>query len=178
MRGAGLAALLLVTLVACTHAPSAVQPATSSPAPPVHTLPGGCAGTVLTDAVPPKWAQTGWRVADGSPWPVRWSFGLPADSIAFIFAGQLVAGPSPRKDGTSNKVLWVLKGAAPGGFTVEARPLGQDQPVVKIAGGPSTDDLPTSGCWTFTMRWSVGGAPKTSFINLEVLPTGSTPLSA
>jgi hypothetical protein len=175
VRGASVVALVMVTLVACTQAPSAVRQATSSPAPPAHSLPGGCAGTVLTDAMPPKWAQTGWTVAAGSPWPVRWSFGQPADSIAFMFAGQLVAGPSPRKDGTSNKVLWVLKDAALGGFTVEAKPLGQYQPVVNIAGGPSIDDVPTPGCWTFTMRWTVAGSARTSVINLEVLPEGSVP---
>ena len=177
MRGAGFAALVLVTLVACTQAPSTSQQVTSSPAPPVHSLPGGCAGTVLTNAVPPVWAQSGWTVEPGSRWPVRWAYGQPADSVAFVFARQLVAGPSPRNDGSNNKVLWVLKDGAPG-FIVEARPHGQDQPLVTIAGGPSIDDLPTSGCWTFTLRWTIEGSSRTSTINLEVLPHGSLPWAA
>jgi hypothetical protein len=36
---------------------------------------------------------------------------------------------------------------------VEGRPLGQSQPVLTIAGGPSIVDVPTAGCWTFRLSW-------------------------
>lgn len=133
---------------------------------------GGCAGTVLTDAVPPSWAQGGWSHTAGTPWPVPWALSSPGDAVAFVFAIQLVAGPSPRANGTANKVLWVARDPA-GAYTVEARPLGQSQPLVTIQGGPSIVDLPSPGCWTFTIH-----SRTTSTINLQVLPAGSLPSPA
>jgi len=80
----------------------------------VHTFAGGCAGTVLTDADPPVWAQSGWSVAKGTPWPVPWAFGTQKDTLAYLFAAQLVAGVSPRVDGSWNQVLWEVKDSPSG----------------------------------------------------------------
>ncbi|HYM96776.1 MAG TPA: hypothetical protein VET26_05730 [Candidatus Sulfotelmatobacter sp.] len=170
--GAGLAMLVLLS-GACTS--SATTHAHTSPGVPVHTFAGGCAGTVLTDALPPIWAQGGWSQPK-APWGVPWALGTGGEAVAYVFANQLVAGSSPRVDGTSNKVLWVAKGAPPN-FVVNARPLGEDRPLVTIAGGPSIVDLPTAGCWTFQLTWGSSGEAGSSTLSLEVLPPGSAPSS-
>jgi len=170
--GAGFALLVLLS-VGCTSS-STAQQVHNSPGVPVHSFAGGCAGTVLTDALPPTWAQGGWNQPQ-APWGVPWALGTGGDAVAYVFATQLVAGSSPRVDGTNNKVLWVAKGGPPN-FVVEAHPLGTGQPVFTIAGGPSIVDLPTAGCWTFHLTWGLSGQVGSSTINLEVLPTGSAPL--
>lgn len=143
----------------------------------MHSFAGGCAGTLLTDAVPPMWAQDGWSVAKGTPWPVPWAFGTGDDAVAFVFANELVAGPSPRVNGSQNKILWLARDSPTGsGVQVEGRPLGQSQPVVTIAGGPSITDVPTPGCWTFRLSWGSSGQ-NSSTINLAVLPHGTLPQS-
>jgi hypothetical protein len=132
---------------------------------------GGCAATVLTHAKPPQWAQAGWSVTKGAPWPVPWAMTTPADAVAFLFATQLVAGPSPRIDGSTNKVLWVTNDSAP--FVVEGRPFGKSEPVVTVPGGPSIVDVPSAGCWTFRLISSNGS--RVSTISLDVLPHGANP---
>jgi len=169
----GLAAVL-VLLAGCTSSQPTSQ-AKASPTAAVHTFVGGCAGTVLTDAVPPTWAQDGWTHTKGTPWGVPWALGTQSSTVAYVFATQLVAGTSPRVNGTSNKILWESRDNPSGAaVTVEGRPLGQSQPVVTIAGGPSIVDVPTAGCWTFRLSWSASGQ-HSSTINLEVLPAGKLP---
>lgn len=175
MGGAGLVALLLILTGGCTTSSAAPAQVHASPSVPVHSFAGGCAGTVLTDAVPPAWAQGGWTVAKGTPWPVPWAYGTHNDTLAYLFATQLVAGVSPRVDGSQNKVLWEAKDSPSGAnVLVEGRPLGKSEPVVTIAGGPSITDVPTPGCWTFRLSWGSNGE-HSSTINLEVVPAGSVP---
>lgn len=102
-----------------------------------------------------------------------WALGKPGDAVAFLFSKQLVAGGSPRVDGTNNKVGWSFKDKAVD-YVVEGRPFGESQPVVVVKGGPSTEEVPTPGCWTFRV---ILGAHKDlgSTINLEVLPAGTLP---
>jgi len=137
-----------------------------------HTFAGGCAGTVLTDAEPPAWAQGGWNVVKGQPWSVPWAIGSGGNAVAFVFAMHLVAGSSPRVDGSNNKVLWVAKGSA-ANFVVEAIPPGGTQAAVTVNGGPSIVDVPSAGCWKFQLTW--GAAHDASTISLDVLPAGSLP---
>jgi hypothetical protein len=165
MRAAVLAALVVLLAGAC----SSSQPAAAKAGPSSQAFAGGCAGTVLTNAEPPAWAQGGWSHTPGTPWPVPWAMATPGDAVAFMFAKELVAGSSPRSDGSQNKVLWVVKD--PTSFLVESRPLGQAQPVVTVAGGPSIVDVPTPGCWTFQLL----RGEQTSVINLQVLPAGTLP---
>jgi hypothetical protein len=165
MRLGGLAAMVVLVMCGCT---STTLPA-AKPSPSAQAIAGACAGTVLTEAEPPVWAQGGWSHVKGTPWPVPWAMAKPGDAVAFMFAGELVAGSSPRSNGSSNKVLWVMED--PLAFVVEGRPLGQAQPVVTVAGGPSIVDVPTSGCWTFDL---IQGT-RTSVVNLQVLPAGTLP---
>jgi hypothetical protein len=165
----GLAVAVLLAAGPCTPA----QSAHVSPSPiATHTFAGGCAGTVLTDAVPPVWAQAGWNQAAGAPWSVPWALGTGGQAVAYLFARQLVAGNGPRVDGTNNKVLWVAKGN-PSNFMVEGIPPGGTQAAVTVNGGPSIVDAPAAGCWKFLLTW--GAAEASSTINLDVLPAGSKP---
>jgi hypothetical protein len=167
----GLAAAVLLAAGACAPAQQAhVQ---SSPAAPVHTFAGGCAGTVVTEAEPPVWAQGGFvNHVKGTPWSVPWALGSGGNAVAFLFARQLVAGSSPRVDGTSNKVAWEANGNAPN-FVVEGTPPAATQAVVTVNGGPSIVDVPSAGCWKFHLTW--GAAQASSTISLDVLPAGSMP---
>jgi hypothetical protein len=165
-----LAVLVILLTGACTTAqPAQVQSAQATP----QVFAGGCAGTVVTEAEPPVWAQGGFvNHVKGTPWSVPWALGSGGNAVAFLFARQLVAGSSPRVDGTSNKVAWEANGNAPN-FVVEATPPGATQAVVTVNGGPSIVDVPTAGCWRFLLSW--GAAQTTSTINLAVLPAGTTP---
>ena len=105
-----------------------------------------------------------------------WAFGTNNTTVAYLFATRLVAGESPRVDGSQNKVLWQARDYPSGdGVVIEARPFGQSQPVVTIQGGPSITDVPTAGCWTFRLSWTYNGQ-HSSKINLEVLPAGTNPM--
>lgn len=153
---AGFAALLVAGCVS----PAATPASTLGPSSSSHSVGGGCAGTVLTYAEPPRWAQGGWQHEKGTPWAVPWAFGRPKDAIAYVWAGHLVAG-------VDTKVLWVVDGT-PNRFVVEGRPIGKSKPVVTVLGGPSKLNIPSSGCWTFRLQWSDPGPSRTSIINLDV----------
>ena len=168
-RFVGLTALVILSAAGCTSAQQAqVQQGAATP----RVFAGGCAGTVLTELEPPAWAQGGWTHVKGTPWGVPWALGTGGEAVAFVFARQLVAGTSPRVDGTNNKVLWVAKGN-PTNFVVEGIPPGGTQPMVTVNGGPSIVDVSSPGCWNFHLTWGSGQADST--INLAVLPAGSTP---
>ena len=165
-RSVGLA-LLLILLAACTS----YQPTSqlkASPTPAVHTFAGGCAGTVLTDAMPPAWAQDGFR--KGTPWAVPWALGTDGHVVAYLFTGQLVAGAGPRADGSMNKLGWAIKDNASSEL-IEARPLGMAEPLVTVH---RLVELPTGGCWTFRVLWGAHNE-HVSTVNLEVLPAGTLP---
>jgi hypothetical protein len=171
LKSGCLVALLIVLVTGCTPSNGLKPQARSNPT--AHAVAGGCAGTQLTVAEPPVWAQGGWIGTKGTPWPVPWAMGTPANAVAFLFATRLVAGVSPRSDGTNNKVLWVAKDA-PTGFAVDGRPEGKTGPVISEPGGPSIVDLPSAGCWTFQLS-GVPDGRAISTINLNVLPTGTSP---
>lgn len=173
---AGIAASLLVSLLGGCAWTQTTQ-VKASRGVPIHTFAGGCAGTVLTDAEPPAWAQAGWRVT-GPPWPVPWAFGTQNSAVGFLFSTVLVAGSGPRVDRSYNKVTWIGKGDYPSGdpnIAVEARPLGESQPVLTNTSGADVVDVPKPGCWTFRLSWSAHAQQQVSTINLEVLPAGTRP---
>ena len=176
LRRAGIAASVLIILLGGCASPQPAQ-VKASPTVPVNTFAGGCAGTVLTDAEPPIWAQAGFQVTV-APWPVPWAFGTQNTTVAFVFSKVLVAGSGPRVDGTYNKVHFVAKADYPNGYinvTIQALPLGQSQPILTFTNAGSAGDFPEPGCWTFRLSWSAHGQPQVSTINLEVLPAGTRP---
>jgi hypothetical protein len=166
----GIAAFLLIVVSGCAQS-RAAAPQRSTPLP-GHSETVACAGTVVADTQPPSWALAGWIHPTVTTWPVPWAIGQPDDAIAYLFARRLVAGKSPRVDGTSNKVLWVVKDPVPS--IVQGHPFGRSSPTITVAGGPSIVDVPTAGCWTFELRWGAS-SHNTSVINLQVLPAGSLP---
>ena len=76
--------------------------------------------------LPPPWATAGFTGAPLVPWASSDS----GQSLAYLFAKQLVAGV--REDGTSNKVLWVMKGM--GTLRVTAHPAAGAVPSIEIGG--------------------------------------------
>jgi hypothetical protein len=174
LRDAALIALCVLVASGCSSSQGAPTHIQLTPA--VHTFAGGCAGTLVSDGEPPAWAQGGWHGhVKGTPWSVPWAMGTPGNAVAFLFAGQLVAGVSPRVNGTNNKILWVANSkAAEWGFVVAGSPMGESRPTVSVAGGPSIVDVPTAGCWTFRLSSSSTGNYISTF-GLDVLPTGTLP---
>jgi len=161
--GSALGLLLILPLGGCTLSQSASTQAL------LHAVAGGCAGTVVTDSVPPAWAQSGFT-HKGAPWAVPWALGTDGSVVAYLFTTQLVAGTSPRADGSNNKVGWAIKDRS--SPLIEGRPLGTAQPVVSVHG--NIVDVPTAGCWTFRVLWGEH-REHVSTINLEVLPAGTLP---
>ncbi|HXJ48955.1 MAG TPA: hypothetical protein VNF91_07300 [Candidatus Acidoferrum sp.] len=171
LRIACFTALLILAASGCTSAPSPqVQ---DGPTAKPQVLAGGCANTVVTQAEPPAWALGGFTQATGTPWTLPWAQGTGGDAVAFLFARQLVAGASPRVDGTTNKVLWVAKGN-PSNLVVEGVPPGATEATFTVNGGPSIVDVPTAGCWTFQLKWGQAGTVGSTF-HLNVLPAGTMP---
>jgi hypothetical protein len=87
--------------------------------------------------------------------------GAHGDIIAVLWARHdpLI---TPTPPGRNNKILWVSKLSGPVGSDLEitARRLTGGTPVGPVqrrtvAGGPgpSLIDMPTAGCWQFTLRW-------------------------
>lgn len=85
-----------------------------------------------------------------------------------------------RPDGSANKILWALRDVA-GNLEVIAHPEASPQPRVTISGQmtngnqmPSIVDLPSPGCWAFSISWGAGSTKHDS-LSLLVLPAGSSP---
>jgi hypothetical protein len=79
-------ALLVVLLGGCT--PAVSTGAQAGPTANVRSFVGGCAGTVLTDAEPPVWAQGGGNVKKGDPWSVPWALGTGGEAVASRFTPE------------------------------------------------------------------------------------------
>ena len=162
--------VLALAVASCSSSPVAIG-AKSRPAPSLHMVAGGCNGTIVSDSVPPAWAQGGFTVAPGTPW-VPWTQSPDGQVIAFLFATELVAG-GVRPDGSANKVLWLVKGYG-GQAAVKGHPVGHSQPTLEVPAGPSIVDAQVPGCWAFDVHWGTHD----SSIYLEVLPAGSSPSTA
>jgi hypothetical protein len=106
---------------------------------------------------------------------VPWAYGNPQNAVAYLFASQLVAN-GQRPDGSANKILWVAQNGTD--FVIQGHPLGSLSPVVTVSSqdGPSLVDVPSPGCWSFQLTWSVPASGSSTF-DLSVLPAGSTPTS-
>jgi hypothetical protein len=126
----------------------------SSGPPPSHV--SACASHVKS-AVLPQWARGGF--SDPKP---RMPYELGrAGNIAALVWGFPLLSPPPRTH--SNKILWVSRVATRPGSNLRiaaqrmqgTHPVGA--PVSRtVAGGPgpSIINLPASGCWRLTLRWS------------------------
>lgn len=148
---------VLITLVATlfigvsvgSHRTRAASP---HPAPVVvHPVPA-CTGNVPSRVLPP-WARGGFTHAEP-----RMPYVLSArgDIAAILFGNPLAAPPRPS---LNNKILWVSRvPTTPGDpLVVDARLDGSRttaRRTVPGGPGPSIIDLPRSGCWHLTLKWS------------------------
>lgn len=154
----GMGAVLLVAVGATTwvllkrpvSAPRAAnitasQPAAASP----------CASAVVYGSLP-TWARSGFNPPSVATTHV---LGARGNIVAVLWARHdPLVTPTPPNHG--NKILWVSK--VPGSsLEITAQRLiggtavGPVQRRTVVGGpGPSEIDMPTAGCWQFTLRWS------------------------
>ena len=159
IRGAG--AVLLAAAGATTWVlvngpaggPSAANITASRPA-----TAGACASAVVYGPLP-TWARSGFSPPSGA-WP--YVLGARGDIVAVLW-GRRDPLVIPAPPDHNNKILWVSKLPVPVGSSLEImarRLIGGTAagPVERltVAGGPgpSIIDVPTAGCWQFTLRWS------------------------
>jgi hypothetical protein len=123
---------------------------------PPPTRVSACASRVKTDVLP-KWARGGF--SDRKP---RMPYELGrAGNIAALAWGFPLLSPPPRTH--TNKILWVSRVTTQPGsnLRIAAQRMQGTRPVgaavsrrVPGGPGPSIVNLPASGCWRMTLRWS------------------------
>jgi hypothetical protein len=134
-------------------APRAANTVTSRPA-----GVGACASAVVYGSLP-TWARSGFQPPTLAMPHV---LGAHGDIVAVLWAPHdpLVAPSPPNR---ANKILWVSKLPISAGSALEIsarRLIGGiavgpvEQRTVVGGPGPSAIDMPTAGCWQFTLRWS------------------------
>ena len=157
----GIGAVLLVAVGVTTWvliklpgvAPRAANVTASRPA-----VASSCASAVVYGSLP-SWARSGVTPPSQAMPHV---LGARGDIVAVLWA-QHDPLVTPTPPGRANKILWVSKLPVSAGSSLEitARQLigGTAVGAVQrrtVAGGPgpSAIDMPTAGCWQFTLRWS------------------------
>jgi hypothetical protein len=115
-----------------------------------------CASQVKVGVLP-TWARTGF--SDPKP-RMPYELGRGGNIAALVFGFPLLSPPSRTHN---NKILWVSRVAThPGSnLRIAAQRMHGTQPVgtpvsrsVPGGPGPSIINLPASGCWRLTLRWS------------------------
>lgn len=121
----------------------------------------GCASTPIQHDVVPAWlyAAAGQNVPVGVPYAIA----SPPTAAGFIFPNPPRAG---HPSNPANKILWVVTGSRNGApLQLDGHLLGSTAPAVHMsepanAGPgeiyPSIVDVPTAGCWQFTLHWATG----------------------
>jgi hypothetical protein len=147
-RSAAVLAACGVFAAGCTEqgSPSAAP----SPSPVAPSLAPGCSATKIENGPLPEWARAGFS---GDARAVH-VLGAQGEIAAVLFGHPLT---HDRKDGVSNKILWVAREKyEPGDLTIKARLEGTGEPVLReVSGGPgpSIIDLPRAGCWRVYLSW-------------------------
>jgi hypothetical protein len=159
IRGTG--AVLLVAVGATTWVllkSPAGAPRAASVTAPRPAAASACASSVVYGPLP-TWARAGFTLP-GQAMP--YVLGARGGIVAVLWA-QHDPLVTPTPPGRANKILWVSKLPMTRGTPLEitARQLvggtavGAVQRRTVVGGpGPSTIDMPTAGCWQFTLRWS------------------------
>lgn len=115
-----------------------------------------CASEVRTGVLP-QWARRGF--SDPKP-RMPYAIGSAGDIAALVWGYPLLS-PPPRTH--NNKILWVSRVKTQPGSNLRiaaqrmhgARPVGTAvSRTVRGGPGPSIINLPQSGCWRLTLRWS------------------------
>jgi hypothetical protein len=156
-RGTG--AVLLVAAGATTWVllkPSAGAPRAANVTSSQPVAASSCASAVVYGSLP-TWARAGFTPPSVA---MPYVLGSRGDIVAVLWARHdpLV---TPTPPGRANKILWVSKLSVGSSLKITARQLiggtavGAVQRRTVLGGpGPSTIDMPTAGCWQFTLRWS------------------------
>jgi hypothetical protein len=112
---------------------------------------------IVDRGVLPVWARTGFSEARPR---VPHVLGRSGGIVAILFAEPLYAPPAPKRN---NKILWVartplttrsnlrISAQQMTGRRRVGKPVGR---VVEGGPGPSIIDVPSPGCWRFTLRWA------------------------
>jgi hypothetical protein len=157
----GIGAVLLVAVGVTTWVllePQARAPRAANVTAPQPAAASSCASAVVYGSLP-TWARAGFS-PPGQAMPHV--LGSRGGIVAVLWAqhNPLVTPTPPDR---ANKILWVSKLPVSLGSPLEitARQLiggtavGAVQRRTVFGGpGPSTIDMPTAGCWQFTLRWS------------------------
>lgn len=117
-----------------------------------------CTNTVKTGPLP-GWAREGFNPPET---PVEHVAGVHGDVLGVVF-GYPFHAPRP-EPGHGNKILWVANPDAAAGkhdeagtagkLNIHATLNGSDLTADRtVALGPSYVDMPSDGCWTFTLSW-------------------------
>jgi hypothetical protein len=138
--------------------PPAGAPRAANVTAPRSVAASSCASAVVYSSLP-TWARSGFTPPSQSMPHVLGAHG----GIVAVLWAQHDPLVTPTPAGRANKILWVSKLPLAGGSPLEitARQLiggaavGAVQRRTVLGGpGPSTIDMPTAGCWQFTLRWS------------------------
>jgi hypothetical protein len=160
----GIGAVLLVAVGVTTWVllkPSAGAPRAANATASRAVAASSCASAVVYGSLP-TWARSGFTPPSVA---MPYVLGSRGDIVAVLWAQHdpLVTPTPPNR---ANKILWVSKlpvaaGSSWSSLQITARqliggaPVGAVQRRTVLGGpGPSTIDMPTAGCWQFTLRWS------------------------
>ncbi|HEY8645908.1 MAG TPA: hypothetical protein VIL77_08545 [Gaiellaceae bacterium] len=145
-------AALTITAFLCGVVAYAARPVLG-----VATTQAGACTSQVRRGVLPEWARGGF--SDPKP-RMPHVLGASGRIVAILWAYPLIS-PAPRDH--NNKILWVSRVATDPGSDLriraqrmdESRPLGS-QVTRRVMGGPNPSiiNLPSSGCWRLTLRWS------------------------
>ncbi len=164
--------LLLTVCTTASVAPSPTRFATSSatmivvpypkstprvfaPTADAGTLSAGCGETtVFKGGMSQSLIDATGNNAPGTPYAIA----HPPTAAAFLFGYPLTSGPSAQ-----NKILWVIGTRRTGDLVIDGHPLGAQTPAVHSTHAPNSMpgeiypsgiDVPSPGCWQFTLRWA------------------------
>jgi hypothetical protein len=160
----GMGAVLLVAVGVTTWVllkPTAGAPRAANATASRAVSASSCASAVVYGSLP-TWARSGFTPPSVA---MPYVLGSRGDIVAVLWAQHdpLVTPTPPNR---ANKILWVSKlpvaaGSSWSSLQITARqliggaPVGAVQRRTVLGGpGPSTIDMPTAGCWQFTLRWS------------------------
>jgi hypothetical protein len=170
----GAVAILMATVVAIAVAAGALVLASHNQPSAANANDQAVAGSCrpeLRDSVLPVWARGGF--SDPRP-RTTYVLGRSGRIAAILFGASSLSSP-PAAD-HNNKILWVSRVATDGrDLKIEAQRLSGSKPLgapvarsVTGGPGPSIINLPSPGCWRFTLRWS----GLTDTVDLQYKPRG------
>jgi hypothetical protein len=124
---------------------------------------GGCGVTRLFHGYLPSWTAPAFTSSNSSGGPTPWPHALSErGTVAAVVFGYPLRAGNPT--GRQNKVLWIMRLPRHGSpLRIQATPLHAATPVIRFTYPadsspgeiyPSYVNVPTAGCWQFTLRWA------------------------